>query len=164
MWCCYSDTSYGGVCLWWPCYISLLWTPLPSALRPPPPPPPILPEQGDSRRQARCNCILRYAGRTLRHFPGLHLHLRLSDAGTSYTSGSVAPSKTDYHSWIKFSNGGCEWNYLFTCHFIAYSLIKFDCTRHFSPIVPLKMDIVTRTYSIVRNWVIKTEELSCHIY
>lgn len=31
-------------------------------------------------------------GRHCRHFPGLHLHLRLSDAGTgiSYTSGAAA--------------------------------------------------------------------------
>lgn len=61
MWCCYSGASYGGVCLRWPCCISLRTHT--------PPPPSILPEQRDSRRQARCNRSLRYAGQTLPPLP-----------------------------------------------------------------------------------------------
>lgn len=62
MWCCYSDTSRGGVCLGRPRCVSLPWPPTT-------PPPPIFPEHGDFRRQARCNCSLRYAGRTLWPLP-----------------------------------------------------------------------------------------------
>lgn len=62
MWCCYSDTSRGGVCLGRPRCVSLLWPPTT-------PPPPIFPEHRDFRRQARCNCSLRYAGRMLWPLP-----------------------------------------------------------------------------------------------
>lgn len=55
-WCCFLNTTCGGVCMRCPCCIFNLWAP-PPPTHPTPPP-------RDYRRQARCNCSLRYAGWT----------------------------------------------------------------------------------------------------
>lgn len=93
---CYSDTSRGGACL-------LCGGHVVSPFHDPPPPPPHLlliflsRETPGARRGV--TAVSGMPGGCCSHFPGLHLHLRLSDASTriSYTSGRAAQSKTVRH-------------------------------------------------------------------
>lgn len=97
MWCCYSDASYGGVCLQWPRCIPPFYNPsthtrLHLLLF-------YLSRETPGARRG-VTAVSGMLGRQCSHFPGLRLHLRLSDAGTriSYTLGAKAQNKTDNHT------------------------------------------------------------------
>lgn len=94
MWCCYSLTSCGEVCLWRPCSILLLWSP----------PHHLLLFFLNRKTPGARRCVTAVSGMLgghCNHYPGLHLHLRRSEVGPriSYcTSGRGAESKRVHHS------------------------------------------------------------------